>query len=211
MVYDSITALRHIPKQSRGQRKVEHILRSAEELFARDGFEHTTTNAIAAHAGVSIGSLYQFFASKDAILSAIADRYLEQTRLALSKALTPAKSVRLEVWLSGLLELLVSLQEQRPYFLQCLSRSLPSPALIPSVARLNDAVTAQVATLLERSTTEANPQLLVMRAQICVQTIGALMPMALHARGRRRSLVIRETVTVLSCYLEPSLRVKGWL
>src|SRR5688572_25334848 len=80
MAFDANTALRHTPKQTRGQRKVEHILRSAEALFAEVGFENATTNAIATRAGVSIGSLYQFFASKEAILHAMTERYLSQSR-----------------------------------------------------------------------------------------------------------------------------------
>jgi AcrR family transcriptional regulator len=49
----------------------------AEELFASQGYAATTTNAIAARAQVPIGSLYQFFPDKTAILHALAQRYGE--------------------------------------------------------------------------------------------------------------------------------------
>jgi AcrR family transcriptional regulator len=42
------------------------------------GYEAATTNAIAARAGVSIGSLYQFFPNKEAILDALVERYLDE-------------------------------------------------------------------------------------------------------------------------------------
>src|SRR5216683_2197996 len=111
MTYDALTALRHAPKQTRGQRKVEHILRSAEALFAEVGFETATTNAIALRAGVSIGSLYQFFASKEAILEAMASRYLDQTRVAMNELLDHTAQFELESLLTRLLDVLIKLQE----------------------------------------------------------------------------------------------------
>jgi AcrR family transcriptional regulator len=67
--------MRRTPKQARSQQRVNHILDTAESIFAEAGYEHTTTNAIAAQAGVPIGSLYQFFPSKEAILNALIERY----------------------------------------------------------------------------------------------------------------------------------------
>jgi AcrR family transcriptional regulator len=209
MSFSDSTALRHMPRQVRGQRKVDHIIRSAEALFAEVGFDQATTNAIAARAGVSIGSLYQFFASKEAILAAMADRYLEQTRVAMSKALESAHETRLDDLLTSLLETLVKLQEQRPYFLQCLGRSRPSPVLSKAVMELNDSVTNQLRAVLERATTESDRGLLHLRARICVETMGALLPLAVRAKGRERTLAIGEIVSVLTHYLGPTLKVQG--
>lgn len=206
MIYDTTTALRHAPKQSRGQRKVEHILRSAEALFAEVGFENATTNAIAARAGVSIGSLYQFFASKEAILSAIAERYLEQTRTALNNALDAADETDLEGLLHTLLEIVIKLQEQRPYFLQCLARSKPSPVLSDPVTRVSEALASRVMALLEDITVERDAKLLRLRAHICVETMSGLLPLALHVRGRERAVATREIVLVLVRYLQPTLK-----
>jgi len=49
----------------------------AEQLFLEAGYESATTRAIAAQAKVSVGSLYQFFPDKEAILKALAIRYME--------------------------------------------------------------------------------------------------------------------------------------
>jgi AcrR family transcriptional regulator len=70
-------AMRRVPRQARSQERVNRILDVAEVLFAGQGYDATTTNAIAARAGVSIGSLYQFFPDKGAILRALALRYAE--------------------------------------------------------------------------------------------------------------------------------------
>ena len=65
---------RRRPKQERAQQKVELILEAATRLLERGTIETLTTNAIAETAGISIGTLYQYFDGKDAILSALADR-----------------------------------------------------------------------------------------------------------------------------------------
>ena len=63
--------------QKRGLQRVEAILDAAEVVFGEMGVEAATTNAIAERAGASVGSLYHFFANKDAILNALAERYAE--------------------------------------------------------------------------------------------------------------------------------------
>lgn len=55
---------------------MEAILDAAVTVFFRDGLERATTNAIAAEAGISPGSLYQYFSNREEILDAVTDRYL---------------------------------------------------------------------------------------------------------------------------------------
>ncbi|WP_316792143.1 TetR/AcrR family transcriptional regulator [Thermoleptolyngbya oregonensis] len=70
--------MRRQPKQARSQERVSQILNAAEALFIEQGYEQTTTRAIATRAQVPVGSLYQFFPDKAAILKALADRYMQQ-------------------------------------------------------------------------------------------------------------------------------------
>lgn len=70
--------MRRQPMQARSQERVNQILNVAEQMFIADGYSATTTNAIATQAKVSIGSLYQFFPDKGAIVQALAERYGEQ-------------------------------------------------------------------------------------------------------------------------------------
>ena len=62
--------------QGRSKATVEAILRAAAHILVRTGYEATTTNRVAVEAGVSIGSLYQYFPNKEAIVSALIDRHL---------------------------------------------------------------------------------------------------------------------------------------
>jgi AcrR family transcriptional regulator len=62
------------PRQERSRYKVQLIFEAAIRLLEKGGVEALTTNAIAESAGVSIGTLYQFFPNKEAILDSLADR-----------------------------------------------------------------------------------------------------------------------------------------
>ena len=70
---------RKSPRQSRSAETVEAILAAAAQVFSKRGYAGGTTNHIARRAGVSIGSLYQYFPNKDAILVALVQRHVEET------------------------------------------------------------------------------------------------------------------------------------
>jgi AcrR family transcriptional regulator len=70
---------RRIPRQMRAEETVAAILEGAAQILEAGGLACFTTNAVAARAGVSIGTLYQYFADKQAILRAIAERELKAT------------------------------------------------------------------------------------------------------------------------------------
>ncbi|WP_211317978.1 TetR/AcrR family transcriptional regulator [Deinococcus yavapaiensis] len=60
---------RKTPRQARSRQMVERLLNAAARVFTTEGFEQATTNRIAETAGVSVGSLYQFFPNKMALFS----------------------------------------------------------------------------------------------------------------------------------------------
>jgi AcrR family transcriptional regulator len=62
---------RKSPTQGRATQTVEAILESAAHILETEGFDGYNTNAIAVRAGVSIGSLYQYFGNKDGIVMAL--------------------------------------------------------------------------------------------------------------------------------------------
>ena len=65
------------PKQHRSTQTREQILAAAARVFSEYGYRAGTTNRIAAAADISIGSLYQYFPNKDAILAALTDAHIE--------------------------------------------------------------------------------------------------------------------------------------
>lgn len=71
---------RRKPRQERSRDTVDCILEAAAQVFGRLGYAGTTTNKIAGRAGVSIGSLYQYFASKDEILLVLLESHRREAR-----------------------------------------------------------------------------------------------------------------------------------
>lgn len=68
------------PLQRRSQKTVDYVLEAATQLFVELGYEQTTTNHIAEKAGVSIGSLYQYFPNKQSLLLVLAEHHLSEVR-----------------------------------------------------------------------------------------------------------------------------------
>jgi AcrR family transcriptional regulator len=71
-------SLRRVPQQARSRALMQRVLDAAESLLAREGAEALTTTRIAADANVAVGSLYQYFPDKGAIVDALARRYLDE-------------------------------------------------------------------------------------------------------------------------------------
>ncbi len=69
---------RKTPIQPRSRITVAAILDSAAHILAQDGYADFTTNRVAERAGVSIGSLYQYFPNKQALLAALHARHLDE-------------------------------------------------------------------------------------------------------------------------------------
>jgi AcrR family transcriptional regulator len=69
---------RRTPRQVRAELTRERILNAAAHVFAEYGYAAGTTNRIAEHARVSIGSLYQYFPNKDAILAKLLVRHIDR-------------------------------------------------------------------------------------------------------------------------------------
>ena len=81
---------RRNPRQARAQATVDSILEAATQVLQRGGVAAFNTNAVAERAGVSVGTLYQYFRDKDAILVAVAQREMSKPEMPLSKVLMAA-------------------------------------------------------------------------------------------------------------------------
>ncbi len=66
---------RKSPRQERAKATVDAIIRATAHVLAKDGYARASTNHIAEVAGVSVGSLYQYFPNKDALVLAVAEEH----------------------------------------------------------------------------------------------------------------------------------------
>lgn len=94
-----VSTMRRTPQQERGAARIARLLDAADAVIAEVGVERATTNRIAAAASTSVGSLYQFFPNKDAMLHALSARYadafeaLKQTLFTVDQAHGPLTQV----------------------------------------------------------------------------------------------------------------------
>src|ERR1700761_4969398 len=100
---------------ARGEQRRRELLRAAATVFARLGYHETTTNAIAAEAGVSPATLYQFFPNKDAIASALTASYAREMADA-ERALDPEFSLDFHEAIHALLDLCMRHNREKPEF-----------------------------------------------------------------------------------------------
>lgn len=95
-------APRKAPSQERSKQKVNQILTAAKQLLISDGLEKLTNNHIAKTAGMSVGSLYQYFPNKQAILYRLYQDWLESVKDEIRPLILRASEVDLETLLEEL-------------------------------------------------------------------------------------------------------------
>lgn len=89
---------RNIPTQARSKETVKAILTATAQVLAREGFAKANTNRIAERAGVSIGSLYQYFPNKESLIARLMELHsLEISEKIHSKLHLPSKESFAEV------------------------------------------------------------------------------------------------------------------
>jgi len=99
---------RRIPHQARAAETVAAILEGAAQILEAGGVAAFTTNAVAERAGVSIGTLYQYFADKNALLRALAQRETSATLAAIGKALRGETETALEARVRAVVRAMVN-------------------------------------------------------------------------------------------------------
>ena len=84
----AVPSTRRQPTQPRAQQTVNAIFEATVDVLVREGEEHLTTNRIAERAGVSIGTLYQYYSTREAIVAGMMDRHRSETMASMERQLT---------------------------------------------------------------------------------------------------------------------------
>ncbi len=117
------------PSQARSRETVRAILEAAAHIFEERGPAAATTDAIAARAGVSIGSLYQYFPSKDALLATLSACHLLAARAALEPALVLLDAgAEADAAIPALVRAMVACHADRPRLHRILFADAPVPS-----------------------------------------------------------------------------------
>jgi AcrR family transcriptional regulator len=108
------TTPRKRPRQERSRATVETILAATARVLVKKGFDGLTTNAVAEAAGVSIGSLYQYFPSKEALVAALIEQHIEEMNSAILHELTRVAQLPMAQAVRAVIELTIR-AHQLPY------------------------------------------------------------------------------------------------
>lgn len=132
------------PRRQRGRDRVAALLQAGAAVFAERGYEAATMTEVAARAGASIGSLYQFFPSKEALADALLAGYGEQVLAGLQAVEAQAVDLPVPALADALIDLLLGLKQERATALALIEARRDSTQPF----RLRDALRAGVARIL---------------------------------------------------------------
>jgi AcrR family transcriptional regulator len=181
---EKITA--RVPQRERGKRRVAALLEAAVTLFAEKGYDAVTMTELAARAGASIGSLYQFFPSKEALADAVLDRFGERLVDALNGIEERATTITVLELVDALLGLLVGFHEERAAAITLIeSRQETSTR----AAELRLSLRRHVTRILRARIPKLSPE----RAEIMALVVVQIMKAA-AAQGAEKDLTIRDSV-----------------
>lgn len=201
---ESRLAPRKAAKQERAQLTVEAILEAAAQVFERHGYAHATTNRIAERAGVSIGSLYQYFPNKDAILVALAQRHLAEGMAVMWPQVQRLSGE--ESWeevLPGIVEAMVRMHAVAPMLHRCLFEETRLPkAVRDELEALEDALVEVTATAIAADPSIARGDVQLAAAIVVNAIEGLTHRLVLRPQaGADRERVAREITTLVRAYL----------
>lgn len=190
-------------RQARGERRIALLLDAAAEVFAEAGYEAATTNAIAARAGVSPGSLYQFFANKEALAEALAARFAAQLDAIYAGLPLDAGRVSVDVVVGQLVDPLVAFNVANPAFQALLTGSETPPCLAATARLLHESALNRVDMVLAKLAPQLPAEDRRRHAVVCKHLCKALLPLILATDGLEREQLGAELQSVLRGYLAP--------
>src|SRR5215831_2811704 len=111
--------------QERSRRTVDTILEATARVLMKYGYDKASTNKIAAVAGVSIGSLYQYFPSKEALVAAVIDRHTHELSQVVCNALVKVAARPIEFAVRELVAAAIDAHRVDPKLHRVLAEQVP--------------------------------------------------------------------------------------
>jgi len=197
--------LRKRPTQARSQARVASILKATGALLGEVGYAELTTNLIAERAKIPVGSIYQFFASKDDIVAAVVEQFRERI-LALAGELD-ADSARRDhrVFIGRLIDGIAAIQAEASAFV-CVFSANQAQAQFDDLAReLRRTLTSH----LDRTLAQAFPLLgrddRTRMLAAWSDITGAMIASLDRSKAGERARLLDELKIILSAHLEARL------
>jgi len=196
-------APRKTPRQSRSANTVHVILDATARILVERGYAATSTNAVAERAGVSVGSLYQYFSNKDALIAALHTRHIEQMHDVMEAALARAMIVSLDDGLAGLIEGAVEAHRIDADLHGVLEQQLAGLGIVVPHDKFDQVLEDRVVKLLARHRDEITVTDLRLAAFMLVHSAHSLIHTVVKQRPKGVSLKVAtaEIVRVVRGYL----------
>ncbi|WP_435856501.1 TetR family transcriptional regulator [Streptomyces parvus] len=191
-------------RQARGEARIAQLLRAAADVFCTSGYTASSTNAIAREAGVSPGTLYQFFPNKEAIAVELGDRLLDRWRDTYGAAFDQSHTeLPLDRLLDAILDPLIAFNCENPAFFVLMHGSE-----IPGrITEAHDTLHATMLTRVESVLADYLPDMPAAQvhriAEMAFMVFKAGLDLIMANEGEERRAYIQELKTVMFRYLDP--------
>lgn len=186
-------------RQARGLARIDQILVAAEATFGEVGYESTTTNAIAARAKISPGSMYQFFKNKDDIARALAERYAEQ--LAKVDLRGDQAEQSLDEVAGAAIERIIAFNLAHPGFKALFARTDMPATMRDAVAPVHESLYAELRSTMAELIPGLDVATLERAVLVVLNTVRGLMPLVVSASDAERPALVKELERSVVSYL----------
>jgi AcrR family transcriptional regulator len=201
---EKASGMRRQPRQARSQERVDRILDVAEQMFVTEGYNATTTNAIAARAKVPIGSLYQFFPDKGAIVQALAIRYTEELhQMFVELNTSESGNLPLSTYVDRVIDATDRFFADRPGYYAIFMQAQWTMPELEAIENAADAKLIQdFAVSLSQRRSDLQPADCEAIAFVLVKAIGTLLWLSLSQERIFRQRLVSETKRLTLSYLQ---------
>src|SRR5262245_21440373 len=168
------TRPRKSASQERSRLTVNAIVEATARVLMKEGYDRASTNKIAAKAGVSIGSLYQYFPSKEALVAAVSERHSHEVLKSVRDALGKVAARPSEEWVLWFVSIAIAAHRINPKLHRVLAEEIPRLGRVESVQTINLNAHALIRGYLDAHRDEIDIADLDLAAFICVTVVEAL-------------------------------------
>jgi AcrR family transcriptional regulator len=169
-----LTKARKIATQNRSRATVDALIEATARILVKEGFDKASTNRIAKVAGVSVGSLYQYFPSKEALVAAVIERHQQEIMRAIRGELVEVMTRPVEIAVREIVALAVKGHRVNPKLHRVLAEQIPRVGKLEDVEVLNRENFALFRRFLEGRRDELLVDDLELASFVCVTAIEAL-------------------------------------
>jgi AcrR family transcriptional regulator len=169
-----LTNPRKEASQERSRATVHALVEATARILVREGFDKASTNRIAEVAGVSVGSLYQYFPSKEALVAAVIERHRQEIMQVVRGELAEAANQPMEQGVRTLVAVAVKAHRVDPKLHRVLAEQIPRVGRLEKAETFNRENYAIFRAYLESHRDEIRAADLELAAFICVTAIEAV-------------------------------------